>query len=272
MMKKLFALLFFLSFAVFSQKNNKIDTIYVNSTATSYLIFDDAITLFNIGNNDFQAQTASTNTKILFVKAKVSNAKPTTLLLTHGNQIFQAYLHFREPISKAFYDYRAENQPIETIKVKDENSVIDEKFKKLLSANPNVSFKSSQSGMRLRCENLYNDSKGTFLKFSLANESSISYEIDNVSFSYQSILQNAERRPKSINRLQSLGIEEVNALKSIEPTKIIAAQKRGQFLYYIPLYATTEKGFLQVIFREKNGLRNVMINIPFKKILKAEMI
>lgn len=262
--------LFLISFSVFSQK--KIDTIYVNSSSTTYLIFDEAITLFNLGNTDYQAQPASTNqsgvaTQVLFLKAKSANAKPTTLFLTHGNQIYEAYLIYQEPLSKVFYDYRGEEKRVETLKIKDDNLMIDTRFKKLTSLSPNVLFKGYKSGIVLRCENLYNDENGTYLKFLVDNESSITYEIDNVSFSYIS-----KMKKKAINRLQSLGIEEVNALKSIEPTKTIASQKHTTYMYYVPLYATTDNGNLQVIFREKNGLRNVSIDIPFKKILRAEML
>lgn len=271
-MKKLRYLLpfLFISFSIFSQK---IDTIYVNSSATTYLIFDEAITLFNLGNTDFQAQTASTlpmslGSQVLLLKAKVPNAKPTTLLLTHGKQIYQAYLYFQEPISQSFYDYRTENQSKEiAYNAMDENLRLDDKFKKLAVSPVNVSLKRVQSGILLRCENIYTDANGVYLKFSLSNESSIAYEIDNVSFAYQS-----KMKRKAINRLQSLGIEEVNALRSIEPVKILTSQKSEKYYYYIPLYATTDNGFLEVIFREKNGLRNIKIAIPFKKILKAEML
>jgi hypothetical protein len=61
-------------------------------------------------------------------------------------------------------------------------------------------------------------------------------------------------------------------LKSVEPTRILNAQKSEKYYYCIPLYATTDNGFLEVIFREKNGLRNIKIAIPFKKILKAKML
>ncbi len=270
-MKKLryFLPFLFVSFSVFSQK---IDTIHVNSSATTYLIFDEAITLFNLGNTDFQAQTASTlpmslGSQVLLLKAKIPNAKPTTLLLTHGKQIYKAYLYYQEPLNQSFYDYRSENQSIESFKATDENLRLEDKFKKLAISLMNVSFKKTQSGMLLRCENIYTDANGVYLKFSLSNESSIAYEIDNVSFSYQS-----KMKKRAINRLQSLGIEEVNIVKSIEPTKILTSQKSEKYYYYIPLYATTENGFLEVVFREKNGLRNIKIDIPFKKILKAEML
>lgn len=270
-MKKLRFLLpiLFISFRVFSQK---IDTVYVNSSTTSYLIFDEPITLFNLGNTDFQAQTASSTpasigSQVLLLKANVSNAKPTTLLVTHGKHIHQAYLYYQEPLRQPFYDYRTENQSIDSNKLIAENLQLEDKFKKLAVSPTNVSFKNTQSGMLLRCENIYTDANGVYLKFSLTNESSIAYEIDNVSFSYQS-----KMKKKAINRLQSLGIEEVNALKSVEPVKILTSQKSEKYTYYIPLYATTENGFLEVVFREKNGLRNIKIVIPFKKILKAEML
>lgn len=270
-MKKLhyFLPFLFVSFNIFSQK---IDTLYVNSSATTYLIFDEAITLFNLGNTDFQAQTASTlpislGSQVLLLKAKIPNAKPTTLLLTHGKQIYQAYLYYQEPLNQSFYDYRSENQSKESFKTTDENLRLEDKFKKLAISPMNVSYKKTQSGMLLRCENIYTDTNGVYLKFSLSNESSIVYEIDNVSFSYHS-----KMKRKAINHLQSLGIEEVNVLKSIEPVKILTSQKSEKYYYCIPLYATTENGFLEVVFREKNGLRNIKIAIPFKKILKSEML
>jgi len=66
------------------------------------------------------------------------------------------------------------------------------------------------------------------------------------------------------------GLQEVEPLTKVEKL-LTESGKSNEYLYALPLYSTTEDGFLQVIFREKAGLRSIIIEIPFKKILRAEL-
>ena len=164
MKKLIFLTLWAFATSAFSQK---IDTLYVNESSTTYLIFVDAITLFNLGNADFTAQ--SSTPQVLFLKAKSVQSKPSTLFLTHGGQIFQAYLLYQSPLNKPFYDFRTEKPPSENLQNNDKNKLLDEKFKKLAAVNFNIEIKEKKSGISVACKNLFNDDKGTYKVFLKSN-------------------------------------------------------------------------------------------------------
>ena len=246
------------------------DTLYVNAENTSYLLFDEAISLYNIGNKDYEAQV--NNPKILFLKAKYSMAKNSTLVLTHGDEIFTAYLAYRKN-APAFYDFRKisskeKNKEVaqESPEEKQQKQLLA-RLQKIKEAESNVSFATERQNMLLKLQNLYNDTQATYLCLQLRNQSSMVYQIDYVSFAY---IEKRKKKAASQNVLAS-GMEEIQPLEKIEASSI-DPNKAQHFLYAIPLYATTQEGYLQVIFREKAGLRSISLEIPFKQILNAKLM
>jgi Domain of unknown function (DUF4138) len=252
----LFILVFLKSCFVFGQKQ---DTVFVNAEATTYLIFDEPISLFNLGSKEFEAK--ADNPKILFLKAKYTNAKPSTLVVTHGEAIYTAYLVVKTN-QKAFYDFRKTNQSetkMSAEKLKKER--LSEQLKKLVNAPKNLSIESKKQQIRLELTHLFNDNEATYMRFTLTNQSSILYDLDYVSFTYFEKRTRKDRKRNAVNT----GFQEVETLIKIE-NSLTEAGKSNVYYYALPLYATTEKGYLQIIFREKAGLRSVELDVPFKKI------
>ena len=268
-MKKMlvFALLLAVVFPSFAQQSARYDTVYVNTDATTYLIFDDAITLFNLGNIDYQAK--ADNPKMLFVRAKTTLAKPSTIVVTYGEEIYTAYLAYRKN-AQAFYDFRktkVSKEPITETPQDLERKQMETKLRKVNNLSSNIFFMAEKQDILAKLLNLYNDHTATYLKFSLKNQSSIVYDLDYVSFAY---VEKRTHKQKKLNTVNS-GFLEVEPLVKIE--KILTkSNETNEYFYALPLYSTTEDGHLQVIFREKNGLRSVTFEIPFKKILNAAFL
>ena len=251
---------------VFGQIKVKYDTIYVNTETTTYLIFDEPITLFNLGSKDYEAK--ADNPKILFVRVRTTLAKPSTIVVTHGEEIYTAYIAFK-PHSQAFYDFRKPKIVKESMAETAENleqKKVENKLGKLEKLSKNVLFKTEKQKVSLKLSHLYNDNQATYLKFSLENHSSIIYDLDYVSFAY---IEKRKRKSKKINTLNS-GFQELEPIVKIEKL-LTESGKNNDYFYALPLYSTTEKGVLQIIFREKAGLRSITLEIPFKQILHATL-
>jgi hypothetical protein len=144
---------------------------------------------------------------------------------------------------------------------------VENKLKRISKLPRNINIVAKKQQIELNLLNLYNDSEATFLRFSLKNQSSIVYDLDYVSFAY---IEKRKRTSKKVNSLNS-GLQEVEPLVKVEKL-LTESGKSNEYLYALPLYSTTENGYLQIIFREKAGLRSITIDIPFKKILRAELL
>lgn len=240
-------------------KAQKYDTIYVSNESTSYLLFDDPIQLYNIGNQDFIGQVD--DPKMLFLKAKNSLAKATSLVVSHGENVFTGFIAYRSK-PHPFYDYRKKDG-----KEASPNKEVETKLKSLKKLAPNVTFMAENQNVLVKMTHLYNDNKATYVRFMLMNQSSILYDLDYVSFAY---IEERKRKSKKINTLES-GLEEMSPLV-IEEEPITQAGQSKEFFYAIPLYSTTANGYLQVIFREKAGVRSVTFKIPFSHVLKAALL
>jgi hypothetical protein len=262
-MKIVFSIaLLLLNFHSFGQKY---DTIYVNTEGTTYLIFDEPITLFNLGSKDYEAK--ADEPRILFIRAKTTLAKRSTLVITHGDEIYTAYIAFKMKNAQAFYDFRKKaGLKVEVVENAEEKR-LENKLNSLTKFPKNINIVVKKQEIELNLMNLYNDNEATFLKFSLKNKSSIVYDLDYVSFAY---IEKRKRASKKINSLNS-GLQEIEPLAKVEKL-LTESSKSNEYLYALPLYSTTEDGFLQVIFREKAGLRNVILEIPFHKILRATLL
>ena len=257
--------LLLLNFHAYGQRDigQKYDTIYVSTESTTYLIFDEPISLFNLGSKDYEAKADDPH--ILFIRARTTLAKRSTIVVTHGDEILTAYIAFKMN-SQVFYDFRKKQLPKEEIVENTEQKQIENKLKRMARLSRNVNIEAKKQQIELNLLNLYNDNEATFLRFSLHNQSSIIYDLDYVSFAY---IENRKRTTKRINTLNG-GLQEVEPLTKVEKL-LTESGKSNEYLYALPLYSTTEDGFLQVIFREKAGLRSIIIEIPFKKILRAEL-
>ncbi|GAB3283806.1 hypothetical protein GCM10027347_60560 [Larkinella harenae] len=246
----------------------EIDTIRVPLDGTSYLIFDEPISLVNLGT---KAYLGKVEDRLLFVKALTDRAEPTTLLVQAGGTLFTGYLQFARKPKKNFYDYRQTGRlsaappstPSKTAPATLTSS--DLPFEAMKTLRMNTSVKQSSGGMVMECVQLFNDEQHTYIRFTVRNTTTIGYRVDLVSFTYK------EKLARRLHNKVAPQYEEMAPVDRREPAHIEAGRSED-FYYALPLYSTTDKGFLEVIFREQVGARIVTVEIPSTKIKDAPLL
>ena len=170
----LLTLLFFASRFATAQ-----DTIYVSHQAKSYLLFDEPVTLADVGNPAlYQAQIEGNS---VLVVANADSVADTPFYAVVGGKPFTARLCFRlHP--EAFYDFRAEGTPLETTRLGAANGQVLERLQQLSSYDDLNYAATRQNGIRLQLVGLVHDLSTTYLKFKVVNRTSLPYRTDFVGF------------------------------------------------------------------------------------------
>lgn len=254
-----------LSLSLTGYGQNSIDTVYVKSGQTTYLVFPKDVDLVDIPNKEF---VKTTDGKTVFIKTNSPNPGNSTFLVKCGDDYFQGQVIFKNSVNKTFYDFRNYEQTVITTSsvktvVKDERAeMLDTAklvFKDRLQAMKTKATKYKTVGIIQ--DNIYfglsvmeHSNIATFIKLKVSNNSNINYLVDFVAFE---VTEN-----KSIIR---------NEIKDyMEDVPRSVASKESAYLYYVlPLVAIPENTDLRVTLREKNGLRTVNLFIPSREISKA---
>lgn len=253
-----------------------LDTIAVSATGTTYLIFDEPITLFNLGTKHYVGKIE--NEKMIFLKASVPNAEPTTLLVQAGSLLLTGYIRTDRKPAKAFYDYRASAQPtapkpntpdrqppgVSPKSSTGSNTGIST-LMRMSKAKANCHISEKQDGIHVVCNQLFNDTQHTYLKLAIQNKTTLPFIIDLISFTYK------EKLPKRMRNKVSPQFEERQPDEKIEPARVDAGRTED-FYYSLPVYSTTLKGYLEIIVREQTGARVIVLTIPSSDIQEAPLL
>ena len=118
----------------------------------------------------------------------------------------------------------------------------------------------------LSLANVRNDKDFTYLRFKVINHSAIDYNVDFTDFQ---LVENAQRK--------FLAKKKNEARRPLAPSggvanQIITGRTTGYLTYAIPLYAATERGYLEVTLREVNGARVLVLPVPSRVINRAATI
>jgi len=118
----------------------------------------------------------------------------------------------------------------------------------------------------LSLANVRNDKNFTYLRFKVINQSAIDYNVDFTDFE---LVENAKKK--------FLGKKKNEARRPLAPSggtahQIITGRTTGYLTYAIPLYAATERGYLEVTLRELNGARVMVLPVPSRVINRASTI
>ncbi len=185
-------------------------------------------------------------------------------------QIYLHYIAYKQRPEKIFWDYRADTLQAQMLpsvnkleKAEKAGSAIYTGQLNLLKNSPKRRVLRHQAnGLKLTVSHLAVDSKATYLLMDLANNSSIPYKLDYISFVYK------ERRSRKSKRIID---PEENA---VEPLAQVAARavspgSKECLAYALPLYAGTDRGTLEVVVRESNGNRILSGRIPSRRISRS---
>ena len=245
------------------------DTIYVNDLKNSYLVFDEDISIVDIGTaGDFASRIEK---NVVFIKAIDVKAKETTLFVAAGNRVFAGVLTYRENNTRYLYDlrertinaaasYSHENYVPEI----DINLVRERLFS--LQKEPRKFFDIGVHNNKLFwiLENLRTDYSVIYLKMKLENNSALVYRVESITVENAEFYKKRFLSRKKINKIPVQPIIEGN-IADVKPY--------GSRYFYlaIPVYAVGEKGAVLVTIRETTGVRSLQLEIDADIINSADL-
>ena len=285
----LFCFILSVSVQVLLGQDLNMDTIYVNTTNTSYIILPKKIDLVDIGNPKQYMQQFQENS--VFVKALVQKAGISTILIKCGSEYDFGIIKYVEKNQRFLYDFSkrvgkdgrvggatsqqsavndkgvgAEN--IESDGLNESNDtnklqVAAKKFVKISNEISTLGFVSSFIDAAVTA--IRNDKDKTYLKVLIQNKASLPYKLEFISFQYFQ-----EKKKGSLKKSVHVG-SDVFPLY-IPSQKSVPTLKTSALCYVIPSFALADNGYLMVIFREEQGDRILKIKISSKDLLGAALL
>ena len=251
----------------FLQKNvMSLDTIYCGTENTSYLLFKDKVDLVDIGKPvDYVVQIEE---NAVFIKSKHNAPSLSTLLVKAGGNFYLGMLNWKSNNTNFFYPINTNpSNPIQSNQTSPNPSDtlsrnlgqlagIDAELTTLGFITPYI-----EAGVVV----IRNDNKYTYLKILLKNKSSIPYQLDFISFQY------FQHMPKGTLRKGKKNAIDVFPAASPQINQVPPLTTKP-LLYAIPSFGLAAKGYLLILFRERNGDRVLKIKIDGSELQRAPII
>lgn len=247
------------------------DTIYVSTEMTTYMVFPEPISVWDLGSKSYAAKIESRN--MLYLKPLKAHTSISSLLVqTVDGTIYLNYIAYRKFPHQLFWDYRTaraapastsgDSLPAQEEKLQNVSAHYAQQIEFLRSQKKGNLLMRSSNRMRLRVSHLAIDSGATYLLLDVHNRSSIPFQVQYVGFAYKE--PRSKKSRKRIDPEQS----QVEPLFS-EGVAVISPQKREQLAYVLPLFAPTWKGYLEITISEENGNRVLKGKLRATRLAKA---
>ncbi|MDF9796265.1 hypothetical protein OKW21_001528 [Catalinimonas alkaloidigena] len=232
------------------------DTIYVSNQSKSYLLFDEAVSLADIGNPMlFQA---SIEGKAIMVIAKKDSVPPTPFYAVVGDQPFQGVLIFHSH-PQVFYDFRKDVTEHE----KSIGNEIEKRFKVLNEQADLFYVGNKADGISFKLVGILHDHQATYLKFRVKNHTSVIYHTEFIGF---------ERLKKYKKGLfAKMQVAHFPIAAEGWQIKEILPYSSANLYYVLPLQALERKESIIATLREKAARRSVPLKLPYQLIKRANL-
>ena len=252
----------------------------VSDSSTTYLVFGGPVSLVDVGMAGNYLVKIEANA--VFVRAKRKNAPPTPMLIRYGSKYWMGRLVYVNRPVLQLYDFQKdgalgmnnnssagavpENQ-LAMDKEQELKSDVEGKLTKLRQAKEeHQAVAVIDNDLVLSLANVRNDKEFTYLRFKVINHSAIDYNVDFTDFQ---LVENAQKK--------FLAKKKNEARRPLAPSggaanQTITGRTTGYLTYAIPLYAATERGYLEVTLRELNGARVLVLPVPSRVINRASPI
>ncbi|MCR5890707.1 conjugative transposon protein TraN [Hymenobacter sp. J193] len=261
--------------------NETLLDVAVSDSSTTYLVFGGPVSLVDVGMANNYLVKIEANA--VFVRAKRKNAPPTPMLIRYGSKYWMGRLVFVNRPVLQLYDFQkdgalgmsgtgtaagsAPENELALDKEEEKKSRVEGKLSQLRKAKEeHQAVAVVDNDLVLSLANVRNDKDFTYLRFKVINKTNIDYNVDFTDFQ---LVENAQRK--------FLARKKNEARRPLAPSgglanQIITGRTTGYLTYAIPLYAATERGYLEVTLRELNGARVLVLPVPSRVINRASTI
>jgi hypothetical protein len=246
-----------------------VDTIYANTQRNTIIMFDQAISvsMMDLGTKDYAGAIRNENTVLL--KAQKINAEPTSIFIRYGDKFYAGTIAY-SPIlpNDGIVDFRnvqvlpeavnparaitPESDPIEKQVVDRRIGILEGMSKDRIKT---VATLESKEKLTLKLSDIMQDDNYLYVKLGVFNGSKIDYHLDMVEFMYVNRSNEKEYKREKIvssNHIQT-----------------VSNKDNENLIYCLPKFNISSKWELEVTVREKEGVRKIIVSIPYNEILKA---
>jgi hypothetical protein len=281
----------------------QLDTIYVSSDKTSYMVFPDTVEFADVGTKAFKAVPRD---KMVMLKADPKFPfAPTSLMVKTETSVFVWIVSYKTNPSKLLYTIKSESKeqkkqaakPItqteltastkeliaeapetpndvpaprpraETVggRINSFPKPLKEKLNSIYNAK--IQYKDiaeKNNNILFQLKNIFVDDKFLYLKVFVENNSSITYEIGIVHGKY--IKTNTSSKKTKVS-----GGTDYSYVYEDSP-KIIPPDANENMIYAFPLYAFEDKDKLDITISEEGGKRGLSFRILAKEINLASRL
>ncbi|RZK30392.1 MAG: DUF4138 domain-containing protein [Hymenobacter sp.] len=266
--------------AATAKSNENLLDVAVSDSSTTYLVFGGPVGLVDVGMANNYLVKIEANA--VFIRAKRKNAPPTPMLIRYGSKYWMGRLVYVNRPVLQLYDFQkdgalglnsntsagsAPENELAMDKELEKKKAVEGKLTKLRKTKEeHQSVAVVDNDLVLSLANVRNDKDFTYLRFKVINHSAIDYNVDFTDFQ---LVENAQKK--------FLAKKKNEARRPLAPSggganQIITGRTTGYLTYAIPLYAATERGYLEVTLREVNGARVLVLPVPSRVINRASTI
>ncbi|RYU84858.1 DUF4138 domain-containing protein [Hymenobacter persicinus] len=254
----------------------------VSDSSTTYLVFGGPVSLVDVGMAGNYLVKIEANA--VFVRAKRKHAPPTPMLIRYGSKYWMGRLVYVNRPVLQLYDFQkdgalsingksapstgaAPENELALDKEREKKAVVEGKLQTLRKAREeHQAVAVVDNDLVLSLANVRNDKDFTYLRFKVINKTNIDYNVDFTDFQ---LVENAQKK--------FLARKKNEARRPLAPSggganQVITGRTTGYLTYAIPLYAATERGYLEVTLRELNGARVLVLPVPSRVINRASTI
>lgn len=255
------------------------DTLFVTNRFSASVAVPSKIAITNIGSDTYFEKQANFNLLTLALKDKNLNKQVYTNLvigyLNPENKII--YKHFIVAFipddtknRSYFFDYtqefkiqEAKNKSKKRTKKDIKRALILERLRILKSKKSRINDLGVKSEIDVLVKDMYVDDENLYLKFKLINNSGIDFNLNFISFQYinrvfKGLFKKREEIPVDVTPII---LDNEDKLK---------ANKEMILCFAVELYGLKNKDYLNIVFREKKGARNLSFKLLGKQIKNAK--
>lgn len=236
------------------------DTISVSHRDKSYLLFDEPVTLADVGNPTlYQVQIEGNS---ILVVATGDSVACTPFYAVVGGEPFTARLQFH-PNPEAFYDFRPRGEGASMGGLISQES-IRTRLRKLSSGKDLNYASAKENGIRLRLVGIMHDLSATYLKFKVENRTSLVYQTESIGFER---LKHYRKGFFAKEQQARFPIEPI----TYRPVEKILPYSEHDLYYALPLQTVERQEAIIATLRESSGSRSISLKIPARLLRRADL-
>ncbi|GAA4906306.1 conjugative transposon protein TraN [Mucilaginibacter defluvii] len=238
----------------------------INVVKTTTLVFPSAITSVDKGSRDVLVQKATGVDNVLQIKAGSRNFAETNLtVITNDGKLYTANVRYAE--TPGSFNYRFSGN--ETVGVtqafayNDSEAAIDRNARVASLLPANLDRQTDDNGIKLLIDGLFISGENLYFRVKLSNTTNINYGVEQLRFF---IRDQDKGKRTSTQEIESTPVHVLG-----DGTSIIGSTEKT-LVYVLRKFTIPDQKVFIIQLSEKNGGRNLELQIKNKQLIKAKTL